>query len=74
MDCMWLILLNMNLFDWILVLMMYLALQELMTCTLLHFTVICWIDMDYKTCWNDVDSFLTMLMIQKLVLFLAGHT
>ena len=63
MDCMCLILLNTNLFDCRLVMMMSLALQELMTCTLLHFTVSCWIDMASKTYWNGVGSFLPMMRI-----------
>ena len=74
MDCMCVILLNMNRFDWRLVLMMSLDMQEMMTCTLLHFTVSFWIDMASKTYWNDVGSFLPMLRIQTLVLYLAVHT
>ena len=73
MKCMCLILLNMNLFHWRLVLMMFLYLRAVMKFTLLHFAVSYWLDMDYRTCWTVVGSFLPIPRIQKLVLFLAGN-
>ena len=65
------ILLNMDLRYWRLVLKMFLSLRDMMKCNLLYFTVSCWIEMAYKTCWNVVGSFLKMLRIQTLVLFLS---
>ena len=43
MACMCLIWLNMNIFDWRLVLIIFLSMQEVITCALLHFTVSCWL-------------------------------
>ena len=73
MAFMCLIWLNMHLFYWILVLIMYLSLQAVMTCTMLHFTVICWLGMSYKTCCTVVDYYLPMMRIQTLVLFLSWN-
>ena len=73
MAYMCLIWLNIHLFSWILVPMMSLSLQAVKTCTLLHFTVSCWLEMSSKTCWNAVAYFLKMLSIQELLLFLTGN-
>ena len=67
-----LIWLNVHLFSWILVLKIILSLRDVMTCTLLHFPVIFWLEMYYKTCWTVVGSFLTIMRIQTLILFLSG--
>ena len=72
-SCMCLILFNMNIFYWILVLMMSLYLRAVMTFNLLHFPVSFWPDMASKTFWTDVGSFLPMLRIQTVVLFLSGN-
>ena len=72
MSYMCLILLNMHLFSWRFVLIMPLSLQAVITRTLLYFPVGCWIEMDYKTCYDDVGYFLPMLGIQKNFLFLSG--
>ena len=73
MACMFLIWLNIRLFSWILVMMISLSIRSVIPCNLLHFPVICWLDMASKTCWTVVSHFLTMLRIQTLVLFLAGN-
>ena len=73
MACMCLIWLNMHLFSWRLVLIMYLYLRAVMKCTRLHFPVIFWLEMASKTCWTVVGSFLPLLKIQKCVLFLSGN-
>ena len=67
------ILLNINLFSWRLVMIMYLSLQVMMKCTLFRFTVSCWLDMAYRTFCDDVGSFLPMLRIQTFFLFIAGN-
>ena len=72
-DWMCLIWFDMHLFSWIFFLTIYLPLQAFMTFTLLHLLVSCWLDMDSKNCWTVVGSFMPMLRIQKLVLFLAGN-
>ena len=41
---------------------------------LVAFTVSYWIDMDYKTCWTVVGSFLKICRIQTLVIFLDWST
>ena len=74
MACMCLIWLNMYLLSWRLVLMISLSMRDVITCTLLQFTVSWWLDMDSKTCWGVVGYFLPMLSIQTLVLFLAGNS
>ena len=66
-----LILLNMNIIYWRLVLKMFQYLQAVMTSTLLHFPVIYLLDMASKTCWTVVGSFMPMLSIQTIFLFLA---
>ena len=58
---------------WRLVLVMSLSLWVVMACTLLHCPVSWWLDMDSKNCWTDVGSFLPMMKIQTLVLFLSGN-
>ena len=67
-----LIWLNIDLFYWIFVLTMFLYIRAVITWTLLHFPVSCWIDIASRTCWTVVGSFLPMLRIHKFVLFLAG--
>ena len=67
-----LIWLNMHLFPWILVLIMSLSPRDMMTRTLLYFTVSCWLDMASKTFWNVVDYFLPITRIQTVVLFRSG--
>ena len=62
---------NMHLFSWILVLIMSLYLRDVMTWTLLHFPVSCWLEMDYKTCWTVIGSFMPILRTQTLILFLS---
>ena len=47
--------------------------MHLFSCTLLHFPVSFWLEMDSKTCWTFVGSFLTIMRIQTLVLFLYGN-
>ena len=74
MAYMCLIWLNIHLFSWILVPMMSLSLQAVKTCTLLHFTVSCWLEMSSITCWTVVCYFLLIINIQTLVLFLDGYT
>ena len=64
--------LNVHLFSWILVLTIFLSLWSVMTFSLLHFPVSWWLYMASKTCWNIVGSFLKILKIQTLVLFLSG--
>ena len=73
MSCMCLIWLNINLFYRRLFLMMSLSLRAVMTCTLLYFPVSFWLDMASKTCWTDVGSFLPIMRIQTLVMFLSGN-
>ena len=68
-----LILLNMHIFYWIFVPIMFLSLQDVMKCTLLYFSVRCWLEIASKTCWTGVGSFMQILKIQKLVLFLAWN-
>ena len=70
MDWMCMIWFNMHLFSWRLVLIMSLSLRDVMACTLLHFNVICRINMYSKTCWAVVGYFLPTLRIQTVVLFL----
>ena len=69
-----LIWLNMHLFSWRLVLRMSLSLQVVMECNVFNIHMSFWIEMDSKTRWTDVGSFMQMLRIQKLVLFLAGNS
>ena len=69
-----LIWLNMNLFSWRLVLIMFLSLRDVMTCTLLYFYFNIWLEMASKTCWNVFGTFMLILSIQSLVLFLSGNT
>ena len=64
---------NMHLFPWILVLMMSLSLRAVIPCTLFHFPVSFWLEMAYRTWCADVGSFMPILRIQTLVLFLAGN-
>ena len=45
-----------------------------MTCTMMHFSVSCFLEMASKNYWTDVYSVLPMPKIQELVLFLAGNT
>ena len=45
-----------------------------MTCTLLNFTVSCWLEMASKISWTVVSYFLPILRIQTSVLFLAVNT
>ena len=66
------ILLNTDIFDWILVLTMFLSLRTVMTWTFLHFYVSCWLGMYYKPCWTVIGYFMIMLKIQTLFLFLYG--
>ena len=73
MTCMCLIWLNMHMFFWRLVMIMSLSLWSVITCTLLHFPVSSWLDMASKTCWTVFGSFMLILRIQKLVLFLSGN-
>ena len=70
MAWMCLILLNIHLFSWRLVLIISLSLRAVMICTLLHFPLSCWLEMDSKNYWTVVGSFLQMIRIQTLVLFL----
>ena len=57
MVCMCLIWLNMHIFSWRLVLIIFLSLRVVITCTLFYFSVSCWLDIAYRTCWNDVGFF-----------------
>ena len=66
------IILNMDIFDWILVLAVLLSLRAVMTCTLLYFNVSFWLDTAYKLFWNVIGSFIPIMRINKLVLFIAG--
>ena len=68
----WMILIwfNMHIFYWGFVMIMCLCLRVVMACTLLYFPVSCVLDMDFKTFWTVLGSFLSMLSIQTLVLFL----
>ena len=72
MACMCLIWLNINLFNWGLVLIFSLSLRAVTTFTLLYFTVSCWVYMASKNCWTVVCSFLQITRIQKLALLIAG--
>ena len=72
-SCMCLIWLNMHLFSWILVLMISLSLRVVMTCTLLHFPVSFWSDMNSKTFFTDVGYFLPIMRIQTFFLFIFGN-
>ena len=49
-----------------------LFLRSVMTWTLLHFTVICWLGIASRTCWDALGYFLPIPRIQTLVLFLYG--
>ena len=71
MACMCLIWFNMHLFYWILVLMMSLYIRVVITCTLFYFNVSFWPEMAFKFFLTDVGSFLPILKIHPLVLFLA---
>ena len=73
MAWMCLILLNIHLFSWILVMIMFLSLRAVVTCTLLYFPVSCWFDMAYKHFWTVVGYFLWIPRIQKLFLFIYGN-
>ena len=64
----------MHLFSWGLVLMMSLSLKVDITCTLLHFPLICLLDISSKTCCSDVGSFMQILRIQTFFLFLSRST
>ena len=68
-----LIWLNIHLFSLRLVLIISLFLRAVITCTLLHFPVICWLDMASKTCWTVDGYFLPIIRIQPLVLFPASN-
>ena len=50
---------------------MSLSLRAVITCILFHFPVNFWIDMASKNCWTVVGSFLLIMRIQTLVLFLT---
>ena len=65
--------LNRHIFYWRLVLAILLSIRPVMTCTLFHFNVSYWLDMDSKTCWTVVIYFLQILRVQKLVLFPAEN-
>ena len=66
--------LNMDIFSWIFVMKMLLSLQYVMTWTLLHFSVSCWIDISSRMFWTVFGSFMPILRIQKLVLFIGGKS
>ena len=70
-SCMCLIWLNVDLFSWRLVLIIFLSLRSVMMWTLLNLPVSCWLDMSPETCWNVVGYFFPMLRIQTLFLFLS---
>ena len=66
-------------FDWIyiyfleyLFLKMFLSLRDVMTWTLFHFPVSCWLNIAFRICWTVVGYFIPIMRIQTLVLFLAG--
>ena len=67
-----LFLLKMYLFSWIFVIKRFLYLRAVMTWILLNLSLICWLDIDTITCRNVVGFFITMVLIHKLVLFVAG--
>ena len=69
-----LIWLNMRLFYWILFLKMSLSMWAVMTCTLLHFPVSCWLYMASKNSCTVVGYFLWIMSTQKWVLFLSGNS
>ena len=71
MACMCLVLLNIHIFSWRLVLMISLSLKVVMTCTLLRFPVSFWIDIYSKNVCAVVGSFMPIIRIQTLVLFIA---
>ena len=71
MACMCLIWLNMHLFYIRFFLVVILSLRSVITFTLLHFPVSCWLDMASKTCWTVVGYFLIMMRIQTFVLFIT---
>ena len=50
---------------------MFLSLWAVLTWTLFHLRVSCWLDIFSRTCWTIVEYFLPTLMIHTLVLFLA---
>ena len=49
----------------------FLFMQDVMTWTTFHFPASCWFDKASRTCWNFVGSFLPMIIMHKLVLFLT---
>ena len=50
---------------------MLMSMRAVMKWTLFHFLVSSWLHIDYKTRWTIVGSFLSMMRIQKLVIFFA---
>ena len=68
---MYMIWLNIDMFSWIFVLKIVLSLRAVIMWTLLHFYVSCWLDVASRNWWSFVGSFILMLRIYILVLFLA---
>ena len=73
-DCMCLILLNIDIFYWIFFPTIFFSLRSVMTWNMLHFPDSFWLDISSITCWKIIGYFITMLGIQKLVLFLDGKS
>ena len=52
---------------------MSLFMRYVMTCIMLHLPVSFWLETAYKTCCTDIGSFLPMMRIQRLVMFLYAN-
>ena len=70
-SCMFLIWFNIDMFSWMFFLKMFLSMQAVFTRTLLYFPVDCCFDRYSITWWTVVGSFIPILIIHTLVLFIA---
>ena len=70
----WIIWLNIDIFSWIFFFTVLLSLEDVMTWTLLNFTVSCSLDIYSINFCTVVGSFIPLMRIHTLVLFLAGQS